>query len=123
MYFANGSFTYFLSSNSHKIFSYSFLNLHRRIRKFAFKSFFFMLRQIKNFSFVSVLDLNPGKGAQYARSNGTSCRLIRFDEPTHAVLVKLPSGVRKLFSYYSFATMGQVSLFETIKYSNTKSGY
>ena len=123
MYFANGAISYYLCSDSHKIFSYSMLNRHKRVRKFSFKSIFLMLFQIKKLTLVSTLELLPGRGAQYARSNGTSCKLIRFDEPTHTVLVRLPSSVKKLFSYHSFASLGRVSLATNRKYTNTRSGY
>jgi len=123
VYFANGSVTYFASSTSHKFFAYTYLNTSKKIRKFLFKPLFFMLCQVKKLTFVSFVELTPGKGAQYARSCGVSCKLIRFDKSTHSVLVQLPSTVKKLFSYYSFASLGNVALSNNLKCDNTKSGY
>lgn len=123
MYFSNGSICYYLSSDSHKIFSYSYCNTVKQIRKFFLKPFFLMLYQVKKLSFVNSVELLPGKGSQYARSNGTSCKLINFDTRLHTVLVKLPSNVKKLFSSYSFATVGRITLPESKKYNNTKAGY
>lgn len=123
MYFANGAITYFLSAESHKIFRFSLINHGKKIKKFSLKSFFLALHQIKKLSFVSALELIPGKGAQYVRSNGTSAKLLSFDKNKRSVLVKLPSGVKKIFSYYSFATLGKITFPETKKCDNTKSGY
>lgn len=123
MYFANGAISYFLSSESHTIFSYSLLNSYKKIKKFSFKPFFLTIRQIKKLSLVSTIELSPGKGAQYARANGTSCKLFHFDKKTNTILVRLPSGIKKLFSSYSFATLGKVTFFEFRKCDNTKSGY
>lgn len=122
-YFANGAVTYYISTQAHKIFSYSFLNKYKILKKVITKPLFLMLCQIKKLTFVSCVELVPGKGVQYARSSGTACKLIKFDKDTHTVLVQLPSGVKKLFSYYSFAALEPVALSEHKKCSNTKSGF
>lgn len=123
VYFANGITTYFITSDSHSIFSFIYLNKYRKIRRVLFKPIFLMLIQIKKLTKVSLLELIPGRGAQYARSNGASAKLIKFSKETHSVLAQLPSGVKKMFSYYSFACSSPVSLSENRKCSNTKSGY
>lgn len=82
-----------------------------------------MLFQIKKLAFVSVLELLPGFGAQYTRSSGTKSRIIKFDPISHSVLIKLSSGVKKIFSYYSFVMFGQLSLQENSNFLNGKAGY
>jgi len=123
LYFANGAVSYYTSSQSHRIFSYVYLNTSRILKKTACSSIFFMLWQIKKLTHVSLIELIPGKGAQYARSNGAYCKPITFNKETHTVLVQLPSTVKKLFSYYSFTTLGPVTLPEQRKFANSKSGY
>jgi ribosomal protein L2 len=82
-----------------------------------------MLFQIKKLSFISCLELLPGRGAQYTRSSGTRSKIIKFDSDTYSVLIKLPSGVKKIFSYYSFVMLGRLALEEKVNYLNGKAGY
>lgn len=82
-----------------------------------------MLFQIQKLSFVSCIEILPGKGGQYSRSSGTKSKIIKFDKFNHTVLLQLPSKLKKIFSYYSFALLDQVSFFEKKNFSNLKSGY
>lgn len=123
MYYPNGTLSYYTTSEFHRIFSFSLLNLKPRLRRFSLKPYFLWLSRVKKLSFVSSVELVPGKGAQYARSSGTFCKVIRFDPTSHSALLKLPSGVKKLFSYYSFASIGRTALSEHARCAHTKSGY
>lgn len=123
IYFANGSFTYYLTNENHKLFSFLYYNFSRILKKIKMKNTILMLFQIKKLSFISCLELLPGKGAQYTRSSGTKSRIIKFDQDNHTVLVQLPSGIKKIFSYYSFSMLGSISLNEHLNYSNGKAGY
>jgi ribosomal protein L2 len=82
-----------------------------------------MLFKIKKLSFVSCLELTPGKLAQYARSSGVKAKIIKFDYYNHCVLVQLPSTIKKIFSYYSFVMLNKISLSEHSNMSNGKAGY
>jgi ribosomal protein L2 len=82
-----------------------------------------MLFQIKKLSFISCLELLPGKGSQYTRSSGTKSRIIKFDKDSHSVLIQLASGVKKIFSYYSLVMLGKISLMENSNCLNGKAGY
>jgi ribosomal protein L2 len=82
-----------------------------------------MLFQIKKLSFISCLELIPGKLAQYSRSSGTKSRIIKFDLNNHSVLVQLSSNIKKIFSYYSFVMLGRVSIPEHSTLTNGKAGY
>lgn len=123
IYYSNGSFTYYLSTEYHKLFSFICYNFHKKLKKLKIKNTFFMLFQIKKLSFVSVLELIPGLGAQYTRSPGTKSRIIKFDLNNYSVLIKLSSGVKKIFSYYSFVMLGQLSLQDNVNCLNGKAGY
>jgi ribosomal protein L2 len=82
-----------------------------------------MLFQIKKLSFISCLELLPGSGAQYTRSSGTRSKIIKFDLDTYSVLVKLSSGVKKIFSYYSFVMLGRLAVENHFNCLNGKAGY
>ena len=125
VYFSNGSFTYYLNNDNFKLFSFLFYNLPKKLKKIKtrMKNFLFMLFQIKKLSFVSCLELLPGKGSQYTRSSGTKSRIVKFDYENHTVFVQLPSGVKKIFSYYSFVMLGQMSVSQHLNCTNGKAGY
>lgn len=123
VYFANGAITYFLTTENHKIFTFQYLNFTYRLRKFALKSTLFMLCNIKKLSFVNVVEILPGTPAQYVRSNGTRAKIMKFEKQNYSVLLQLPSGVRKIFSYFSFANLGAISLAETKKLYIRKAGH
>jgi ribosomal protein L2 len=107
----------------HCLFSFLYYNIHKRLTKVKLKNTYLMLCHIKKLSFVSCLELNPGRGAQYCRSSGTKSKVLRFEIETHSVLVQLPSGVKKIFSVYSFVLLGQLVMSLHRKCTNVKSGY
>lgn len=123
IYYPSGSFSYYLSTENHKLFSFIYYNVHKKLKKLKIKNTFFMLFQIKKLSFVSCLELLPGLGAQYTRSPGTKARIVKFDLDSHSVLIKLPSGVKKIFSYYSFVMMGRLAIENNSNCLNGKAGY
>lgn len=83
----------------------------------------FLLCYIRKLTKVSLLELFPGAGIKFVRSAGTCAKIIRFDHSSHNALLKLPSGVKKLFSLYSLVTLGPVALQFKRNWANTKSGY
>ena len=84
---------------------------------------FAFLYQLKGGGKLSSLELFPGKGIQYARSAGSCAKLLKLDWVTHTALLKLPSGVRKLFSIYSFTNLGASSRSDKQFLKTTKSGF
>lgn len=123
IFFSNGAISYYLTSEFFKLFSYTFYNKYKKFNKFKIKKTNLMLFQIKKLTFISHLELLPGLGAQYCLSSGTKSKIIKFDESDHSVLVQLPSGLKKIFSYYSFVLLGRISINLHFKCYNTKSGY
>ena len=121
--FNNGSACYLLSTDLHVLFSFIFSNRIKKLKKIKLKSTYFMLFQIKKLSFVSFLELTPGRGAQYVRSPGTKSRIIKFDKVQHSCLLQLPSGVKKIFSYYSYVMLSSMSMSSHKKCFNPKAGY
>jgi large subunit ribosomal protein L2 len=84
---------------------------------------FFLIKQLPKNQPVSLLEVLPGKGVQYARSTGTSARIVKMDSRISTSLVKLPSGVKKVFSTYSIGSVGSVSLPENKKWGNNSAGF
>lgn len=82
-----------------------------------------MIGQFKRLSHISLIEFQPGKGAQYCRSGGTSSRIIKFDHSIQTVLIQLPSKVKKIISYYSVAFLGKVALKTSSRCTSNKAGY
>jgi len=121
---ASGGVTYLPANSFSKIFSFAYYPIRNpRIRRFFRDPSFFFLYHFKQLTKVSSLELFPGSGAQYARSAGTTAKILKFNYDEHICVVRLPSGVRKIFSMYSTVTRGQAALKEAKKATNTKAGY
>lgn len=84
----------------------------------------YMLLQQKKNDHISSLEANIYSGVQYARGFGCSCSIIKLDTRTGLGLVKLPSGIKKVFSAFSLASAGPANL-KLLKRDlcNTKSGF
>ena len=123
-FFANGSMSYIQSTDKHKIFDFLYFPTKiSALRSYVPNPILFVLIWVKRLSKISLVELYPGSGIQYVRSAGTFARLIKVDWNSHAAVLQLPSGVRKLFSVYSLTSLGSVSLKEKSLLTNTKSGY
>lgn len=87
------------------------------------QNIFFLLKNLPRNTSVSLLELTPGKGIQYVRSPGTSAKMSKRDWKLNIGLLKLPSGVKKIFSTFSLASLGSVALPEKKNLKNNKAGY
>jgi large subunit ribosomal protein L2 len=123
IFFSNGCFTYYISNDNFKLFSFIHYNFFKKLKKIKNKNFIFMLFQIKKLSFISNIELLPGKNSQYTRSPGTKSRIIKFDNENQTVFVQLSSGVKKIFSYYSVCMLNAISMSDHSKCTNGKAGY
>lgn len=123
VFFCNGAVSYFLATNRHIIFSFFSSNLNRKVKKNIFIDTHAMLCQIKKLSFISCIEIIPGRGSQYIRSSGTKGRILAFEPLTHSCLIKLPSGLKKIFSYYSFAFIDPISITLHKRRQNGKAGF
>jgi len=123
-FLASGGVTYLPATDLFKIFNFIYFTPKLiTLNSYLPEPLLFLLYSIKRLSKVSLLELFPGAGIQYARSSGTFARIIKLDFDSHTALLQLPSGVRKIFSIYSLASLGQVALKNKRLFSNTKSGY
>lgn len=83
-----------------------------------------MLIQQKKNSKISFVELKPLQGSLYSRSQGSSAKIIKLDTRTGLSLIKLPSGVKKVFSAFSLSHEGPSNTdFLKKQYLNTKSGF
>lgn len=84
----------------------------------------FMLIQQKKNSKISFIEVKPLQGSLYSRSLGSSASIIKLDTRTGLSLVKLPSGVKKVFSAFSLSQDGPAHVgFLKNQMVNTKSGF
>lgn len=75
----------------------------------------FLIKQLPRNQKISLLELIPGEGIKYVRSPGTSGHLIKVNLKLNTALVRMPSGVRKVFSIFSLGSLG-VNPFSDNKY-------
>ena len=135
---SDGSYTYIKPTTTNQLFIltrtddlYSMLSKKSHLQnyllflfdKFIIKSSIFILRRLPRNQFISLLELYPGKKIQYVRSSGSKSKMLKMDTRTNTAIVKLPSGVKKVFSVYSLASLGQVLLTNRQLLLNNKAGY
>ena len=132
---SSGSVSYVPTPQTHEILRFTRFNSlffkTNRLRKFiillrpqAFiTNSFFLLHSLPKNLPVSLLELMPLRGIQYTRSTGSKSTILKMDTRTSAALVKLSSGVLKIFSIYSIASNGNVCLKENKKTTNGSAGY
>lgn len=124
IFFNSGYTSYMPTTTLHKIFMFTyFTKTTSQSRRIFNAPTFFSLNQIKRTSIVSLLELLPGLGIQYCRSSGCKAKLTSTDFFKSTAFVTLPSGIKKIFSLYSIASKGQVSLPFKKYFNNTKAGY
>ena len=135
LFMSSGSITYVPTSVKHQMFQITqlrsvFAKKNAAIEQLKFSNphviinqSFFLIKQLPKNQPVSLLEILPNKGVQYARSTGTSARIVKMDSRISTSLVKLPSGVKKVFSTYSLGSVGSVSLPENKNWGNNSAGF
>jgi ribosomal protein L2 len=83
---------------------------------------FFLIKNLPKNQPISLIEVLPEEGIKYSRGVGTKSVMLRLDTRTSASLIKLPSGVKKVFSIYSVGSKGCVALPENKKCSNNSAG-
>ena len=134
-FMSSGSVSYVQTTVNHKLFLLS--NFCSSLKKLSkrktsiwlipdsaeIQNMFFLLKSLPRNIQVSLLELTPGKGIQYVRSPGTSAKMSKRDWKLNIGLLKLPSGVKKVFSTFSLASLGSVALPEKKNLKNNKAGF
>jgi ribosomal protein L2 len=75
--------------------------------KFFIKQDFSLVKSLPRNKPISLLEPLPGTGIKYVRSPGSAASITKMDFRTSTALIKLPSGVRKVFSVFSLGSLGQ----------------
>lgn len=136
---SNGSFAITQASTVHELFKYAvFISLFLRkrlknllrgsvfnagLRNQPFIQIFFLIVQLPKNLPVCLLELTPLSGVKYVRSAGSTSQILRRDTRLGTALVRLPSKVKKVFSIFSSASLGYVSLLEKKKCLNNSAGH
>lgn len=81
-----------------------------------------LLLMLKKNTPVSLLELYPLRGVQYVRSPGSKATILKMDTRTGYSLVRLPSGIKKIFSIFSLTSPGLPNLAAKNKYGSLKAG-
>merc|ERR1711957_1021925 len=128
--------TYWFGFDTRRRFNFSPINgierfidyLYRKnnsdlIKRLFLNPTFAYVYQLYNTDKVSFLELQPGGGAQYARSAGVFATFIKLNLFDHTVTFKLPSGVEKIVSIYASVMIGPVAFKSKRLLRNTKSGF
>ena len=127
LFLSSGSVTYVPTTTKHKMFqitqfrssssrnTYLVDQLRFSSKQLLIHQSFFLIKHLPKNQPVSLLEILPNKGVQYARSTGVSARIVKMDSRVSTSLVKLPSGVKKVFSTYSIGSEGSVALPENKK--------
>lgn len=123
-FLSSGAITYLPTTSSFSMFGFNYFRSQRTANRDSVSNpNLALLGHIARLSKISLLELFPGAGIQYVRSSGSTAKLIKLDFNSHTAVVQLPSGVRKVFSVYSLASQGGVSLRDKRLTACTKAGF
>lgn len=132
---STGSVLYVPSTTKHQLFNLtrfrsSFFKNTQIVNQLKFtekhimiNNSFFLIKHLPKNQQVSLLEVVPGFGVQYARATGCSAKIVKMDSRVSTSLVKLPSGVKKVFSTYGLGSEGPVALVDNKKWGNNSAGF
>lgn len=135
IFLSSGSVSYITATTNHKLFELQrlytittnvfFKNLYQNTlySQIFIQQGFYLIRHLPKNKTISSLELLPLRGIQYIRSAGVSGTMLKLDSRLGKSVVKLPSGVKKLFSIYSTGSKGAVALTNNANFLNKKAGY
>jgi len=119
-----GSYFYAPTTDQHKMLNFIYFKSKYDFRiDYLTKPMVFKLYSTRRLRKVSMLEIYPNKGIQYATSAGCSALIVKFSMKQHLALLKLPSGVRKIFSVHINVYRRPTALKRKKRLANTKSGY
>jgi large subunit ribosomal protein L2 len=104
--------------NTKKYKQYSYLSNFLTI-----KNYFFLIHQLPKYKPVCALELYPTKGVQYCSSSGSTAVITKIDNRSSLALIRLPSGVQKIFSSYSVGSSDRIPFFNKSLKNPAKAGF
>ena len=135
LFLSSGAVTYVSSTTNHRLFQLTQLkglivskfnlqkNIHRYYPLSIFTNIFFIIAKLPKNKPICLVETTPNKGAQYVRSTGSAAYILKMDSRIGTALIKLPSGMKKVFSTYSVGSVGSVAFPENKKFTNASAGY
>ncbi len=135
LFLSSGAVTYVSTTTNHRLFqltqlkglALSKINLQKNVNRYypisVFANIFFIIAKLPKNKPVCLVETIPNKGVQYVRSTGSSASILKMDSRIGTALIKLPSGMKKVFSTYSIGSLGSVALPENKKFTNASAGY
>ena len=135
LFLSSGAVTYVSTTTTHQLFQLTQLkgivrdkldlrkNIHRYYPLSTFNNIFFIIAKLPKNKPICLVETTPNKGIQYVRSTGSSASILKMDSRIGTALIKLPSGMKKVFSTYSIGSLGSVALPENKKFTNASAGY
>jgi ribosomal protein L2 len=135
LFLSSGAVSYVSTTTNHHLFQLTQLkgllldktNLQKNIQRYyplsVFANIFFIIAKLPKNKPVCLVETTPTKGVQYVRSTGSSASILKMDSRIGTALIKLPSGMKKVFSTYSMGSLGSVALPENKKFTNASAGY
>ena len=132
---SSGKVTYVNSSNNHSLFKasklysvfetnllysnkYDYLSTHISIPQL-----FFLIIQLPKYKHISNLEVFPQSGIKYVRGIGCGAFINKVDKNSGLSLIKLPSGVHKVFSIFSVGSIEGVPFFGKNVYKPSNAGF
>ena len=127
LFLSTGSVLYVPASAKHQLFTLtrlksSFFKNTQSVNQLKFtekqlliNNSFFLIKHLPKNQQVSLLEILPGYGIQYSRATGCSAKIVKMDSRISTSLIKLPSGVKKVFSTYALGSNGPVALVDNKK--------
>ena len=132
VFLSSGIITHLITTSQHYLFSlnkfYSFLLNKQTLGNISISNHSYfnpigLLMFLPKNKPISLVELIPHKGIQYIRSIGVFGVILKMDLRIHTALIKLPSGVKKIFSTHSIASKGSIALPINKNFKNNKSGF
>lgn len=121
--YSHGGLSYQIATEHQKLLSFFYFRYFYDSARRGTITFSTRLIRLPNLAKVCLMEVVPGRGAQYCRSSGTISKILKIDRKNDVSLIRLPSGRSKLFSIYSFASLGRVLFKENRNFLNSKAGY
>ena len=98
--------------------NYKYLSKHVTISQL-----FFTLLKLPRYQLISSLEIKPSKGAQYVKASGSKSYITKINSKLNFALVKLPSGVHKIFSVFGTGSLGQIPVSHRKIKTQSNAGY
>jgi len=108
--YSNGTYSYILAASSLKPGDFIFSTLKPRFFSYKFIDGCNIMLKYSHYTYLLFnLQINLHKGAQYARSGGTFCKVISVNWLKNTARILLPTGLIKIISIFCTGTLGRAS--------------